>query len=322
MGMDINISNLINSLDSSEIKVLLNLYYNKDGITKKVNLSDIKNDTIQGLIDKKLIDSNIAVDDDNLSLTSDGFSVCGSVMYEKIQKNSQFFKEKMQNLPERAVATIIKRIMWRDTTSKESGLADQIIKSYELDESVWYERVLLNDERIVNVLDGFYEVLENVGFVKKINGEGWCSPEVENFLKEEFKNLMDLTWLEEDSLRYYFFYYIYAQGQKNLINFAGEGTEYRSMFFNEDSNATNYWYQIDNTDPRTLLSSLGLSENRIISFLNEMIKKEIVSERYYPLSSLTFLDEEDKIFVIKDIKKYMDFIEKKFLRHVVDSILE
>jgi len=212
--------------------------------------------------------------------------------------------------------------MWRDTTSKESGLADQIIKSYDLDESVWYERVLLNDERIVNVLDVFYNILENVGFVKKIEGQGWCSPEVENFLKEEYKNLMDLTWLEEDSLKYYFFYYVYARGQKNLINFAGEGTEYRSMFFNEDSNATNYWYKINNTDPRTLLSSLGLSENRIISFLNEMEKKEIVSERYYPLSSFTFLNEEDKIFVIKDIKKYMDFIDKKFLKHVVDSILD
>ena len=320
--MDINISKLVNSLNSSEIIVLLNLYHNKDGITNKINLSNFKKETIKGLIDKKLIDANISSDNENLSLTSDGLSVCGSVMFQNIQKNSQIFKEKIKTLPERAVATIVKRIMWRDTTSKESGFADQIIKSYDLDESVWYERVLLNDERIVNVLDGFYNILENVGFVKKIEGQGWCSPEVENFLKEEYKNLMDLTWLEEDSLRYYFFYYVYAQGQKNLINFAGEGTEYRSMFFNEDSNATNYWYKINKTDPRTLLSSLGLSEKRIISFLNEMEKKEIVSERYYPLSSFTFLNEEDKIFVIKDIKKYMNFIERKFLKHVVDSILE
>lgn len=320
--MDTNISRLVNSLESNEVKALLNLYYNKDGITNKINLSDFKNETIQGLIDKKLIASNISLDNDNLSLTSDGLSVCGSVMFQKIKENSEIFKEKMKKLPERAIATIIKRIMWKDTTSKESGLADQIIKSYDLEESVWYERVLLNDERIVNVLNVLYNILENVGFVKKINGEDWCSPEVENFLKEEYKNLMDLTWLEEDSLKYYFFYYVYAQGQKNLINFAGEGTEYRSMFFNEDSNTSNYWYKINNTEPRTLLTSLGLSEKRIISFLNEMEKKDIVSERYYPISSFTFLNEEDKIFVIKDIKKYMDFIEKKFLKHVVDSILE
>jgi len=35
-----------------------------------------------------------------------------------------------------------------------------------------------------------------------------------------------------------------------------------------------------------------------------------------------YFNKEDKIFVIKDIKKYMGFIKKKFLKPVVDSLLE
>jgi len=320
--MDTDIVRLINNLDNSEINVLLDLYFNSDGVAKKFKSSKFEKETIKGLIDKKLIDANISSDEDILSLTEEGLSVCGSVMFERINEKKDRFKEKIQELPNRAVATLIKRVMWKDTITKESGLTDHLLNSYEIDESSWFEKVLLNDESIVNILDGFYNILQDIGFAKKVNNEYFCSPEVENFLKEEYKDIMDLSWLEEDSLKYYYFFYVYAQGQKNLINFAGDGLEYRSMFFEEDSTASNYWLKINLNDPRALLTSLGISENRIISFLKEMENKEIVGERYYPISSYSFLNEEDKIFVIKDIKKFMDFIKKKFLKPVVDSLLE
>ena len=322
MDMDSNVSKLYNKLSSTEQNVLLKLYYNKDGIVKNFKLSEFENESVQNLIEKNLIDANIAGKENILSLTPEGLSVCGSVMFEKINENKELFENKIKILPERAVASLVKRVLCKDSLSKESGLVDDITEPYSFDEGLWYERVLLNDERIVNLLGDFYNNLENIGFIKNIDGENWCSPEVEKFLKEEYKDVMDLTWLEEDSLKYYYFYYVYAQGQKNLINFAGDGIDYRSKFFNDDSNTNNYWMKLNVNDPKNLLSSLGLSEKRIIAFLNEMEKKEIVNRRYYPLSSFSFFSEEDEIFVIKDIKKYMGFIDKKFLKHVVDSLLE
>lgn len=194
-------------------------------------------------------------------------------------------------------------------------------KPYALDESMWYERVLLKDERIGATLERFYNVLEDLDFIKNIDGERWCSPEVEIFLKEEYRYIMDLTWAEEDSLKYYFFFCVYAQDQKNLINFSGDGEEYRSMFFEEDSSPPDYWFSSNQSNPRTFLSSLGLSEKRIMDFLGEMQEQGILNERQYPLSSFSFFSENDKIFVISDIKSYMDYITDKFLIHVVDSLL-
>jgi hypothetical protein len=58
-----------------------------------------------------------------------------------------------------------------------------------------------------------------------------------------------------------------------------------------------------------------------MSFLEEMETYEIVSERYYPLSSFSFFSEKEKIFVIGDIKSYMGYITEKFLAPVVNSLL-
>ena len=116
--------------------------------------------------------------------------------------------------------------------------------------------------------------------------------------------------------------YIYAQDQKNLINFTGEGEEYRSQFFEEDTNPPDYWFSSNRLDPRKLLTSLGLSEKRIIGFLQEMQNQDIVNKRYYPLSTFSFFSEEDKIFVIQDIKNYMAFVTSKFLSPVIDSLLK
>jgi len=58
-----------------------------------------------------------------------------------------------------------------------------------------------------------------------------------------------------------------------------------------------------------------------MEFLAEMQDNGFVTESYYPLSSFSFFSDEDKIFVIKDIKEYMEFSKEKFLEHVVDSLL-
>jgi len=320
--MEIDITRLAHSLDSEEIDTLLKIYYNKDKLVKNFKDSDFKKEILNDLIDKNLINTNIEKDENIISLTDEGLSVCGSVMFSRIDENQELFKEKIKSLPERAVSTLINRVMWKDVLVKESGYIDPVTKPYALDENLWYERVLLKDLRINDALEKFYTVLEEIGFIKTIDKEQWCSPEVENFLKEEYKNIMDLTWAEEDSLKYYFFFYIYAQDQRNLINFSGDGAEFRSMFFGEDSSPPDYWYSSNRSDPRELLSSLGISESRIMGFLGEMGQKEIVNEKYYPLSSFSFFSEEDKIFVIKDIKNYMSFITKKFLTPVVNSLIE
>jgi hypothetical protein len=106
-----------------------------------------------------------------------------------------------------------------------------------------------------------------------------------------------------------------------LINFSGDGEEYRSMFFEEGGALPDYWFSSNRSEPRMLLTSLGVSESRIMGFLGEMQSKEIVSERYYPLSSFSFFSDNDKIFVISDIKSYMRFLNDKFLTPIVDSLL-
>jgi len=133
---------------------------------------------------------------------------------------------------------------------------------------------------------------------------------------------MDLTWIEEDSLKYYYFFYVYAQNQRNLINFSGEKKEYRNVFFTEEKLLEGYGFSSDKSNPGMVLNLLGVSEKRIIGFLEEMQSMGIVNERYYPLSSFSFFSSEDRIFVIQDIARYMGFITSNFLTPVVDSLLQ
>ena len=317
--MKIDVSKLIHSLNSKEINVLLKLYYNHGGIVKGFN--EHEEDIFNSLTDKNLITANIGSDENIVGLTDDGLSVCGSVMFNRINKNSELFKHKIQVLPERAVACIVNRIICKDINEKENGFTDPITEPYSLDESLWYEQVLLKDERLANTLEKFYEILEDIGFIENINGQRWCSPEVENFLKNEYKGIMDLTWAEEDSLKYYFFFYVYAQDQKNLLNFSGDKEEYRSMFYGENLNSSNFWFSSGSYKPKMFLDSIGVSKNRILGFLEEMQEKDIVNKRYYHMSSSSFFNDDEKIFVIKDIKSYMEFIITKFLSPVVDSLL-
>jgi hypothetical protein len=319
MGMNKDASRLIHSLESREINALLNLYYNRNGISKGFNESDFEKKTIHSLTEKNLILTSLIAGESIVSLTDDGLDICGSVMFEKINEKKDLFKELIQIIPERAVACLVNRVMWKEKVEKESGIVDPTIEPYALDENLWYERILLKDGRIIDTLEKLYNVLEGLDFIKTVDDERWCLPEVEDFLKDEYREIMDLTWTEEDSLKYYFFFYAYAQDQRNLINFSGDGEEYRSMFFDEGSSLPEYWFSQNSSDPHILSTSLGISEKRIIEFLNEMQRNEIVTERYYP-NSYSF-SNDDKIFVITDIKGYMDYINEKLLSPVVDSVL-
>ena len=311
--MEEKISRLVKGLGEEQVETLLSIYYNKDSISSE-------NKTILDLIDKNLVSTKMQNGKSLLELTDEGLSLCGSVMFEKKKNKKEIFKEKTSNLPQRAVSCVINRIMFRNPLVKESGRIDPVNEPYA-DDGMWFERSLLKDKRINVVLSTIYGVLEDVGLAKNIDNQRWCTPEVEDFLKKEFGSVMDLSWMEEDSLKYYYFFCIYAQDQKNLINFAGAGKEYRSMFLGEKASPVDYWFSTNRADPRGFITNLGLSEHRIMEFLSEMQNADFVNERYYPLSSFSFFSDEDKIFVIKDITRYMDFIKNKFLEPVVDSLL-
>lgn len=320
--MEINLEGLTYSLNADEINVLLKLYYSQSGVVEELFDSDQDKTLLEDLIGKHLVSTSVDSGRNIVNLTEGGLSVCGSVMFSRVNEKVSLFREKMSLFPTRALACLVNRVMWKDVVGREDGFFDSVTRPYALDENFCYELVLLKDKRMEKMLEVFYGVIESLGFIKTVDDQRWCSPEVEGFLRDEYKDVGDLSWSEEDSLKYYFFFYVYAQDQKNLINFTGDGEEFRSMFFGEDASPPDYWFSSNRFDPRTLLSRLGVSESRIIGFLEEMQRKDIVNERYYPLSSFSFFSEDDKIFVIRDIKSYMDFIANKFLSPVVDSLLE
>jgi len=319
--MEINITQLIQNLNTNEINVLMKLYYNHEGFTTGFNESNFEAEILHNLIEKNLILTNLIAGESIVSLTDEGLNVCGSVMINTVKDKNLEFKTELQDLPQKAISCLINRVMWRDIVSKETGYVDEVTQPYALDESFWYERVILKDERIVNTLEKFYNILEDLDFVQNNNGQRWCSPEVETFLKEEYKNVMDLSWTEEDSLKYYYFFYVYAQDQKNLINFSGDGEELRSLFFEDDSIPLDYWFSAAQSNPRRLLSSLDIGEKHVLDFLTEMQNQGIVTERFYPMNTESFFSDEDTIYVIQNIKAYMDFITSKLLNPVVDSLL-
>jgi len=320
MGMEENLTHQIQNLDNEEISILLKLYYNKDGFSDDTDISDFGEETLHNLLSKNLIQTSLDEGNNSLSLSDEGLNIIGSVMFNRINEKKSGFKSTIQTMPQKTISCLVNRIMWKDTVTKETGVIDEFIEPYSFDQSMWFERVLLQDLRIANILEQFYRVLEDFDLVQDNNGQRFCSPEVEGFLKEEFKGVMDLSWTEEDSLKYYFFFYVYAADQKNLINFTG-AEEARSRFFGEDSTPPDYWFSAAQSNPRRLLPSLDISEKHVLDFLSEMQSRGIVNERYYPLNAESFFSDEDIIFVIQDIKAYMDFINGKFLNPVVNSLI-
>ena len=319
--MEIDLANLIQNLKSDEATVLMKLYYNRDSLTNGFNESIFEAETLHSLLDKNLILTSLVAGESIVSLTEDGLNICGSVMFNRITERNLDFKTEVQSLSQRAVSCLVNRVLWKDATATETGFVDELVNTYSLDESLWYERVLLNDKRVSDTLEEFYGVLEDLDFIENNDGQRWCSPEVEGFLKKEYKSNMDLSWAEEDSLKYYYFFFAFAQSQKNLIDFSGGGEDYRSMFFEDSILPLEYWLSSSESKPRSLLASLGISNKRISEFFDEMQDKGVVNQRYYPLSSDSFFSDDDTIFVIQDIKSFMGFITGKFLTPVVDSLL-
>lgn len=312
--MEINHTEKIKSLNKDEINTLISLYYDNSLVEDE--------DLLGTLVEKNLVSTQVEQNKNKLFLTELGLNVCGTFMFDRIKQNKEKFEEKIESFSERALSLLVNRIIYHNSVRNENGNISPVNEPYSFDENFWYERVLLKSKKFTDLMDNFYGILEDLSFVKNVNGEIYSSPEIEDFLKNRFKDVMDLTWSEEDSLKYYYFFCIYASDQKNLINFSGEGKIYRSMFFEGEKNTSDFLFSNNNSDPRSLLFNLGLSEKRVISFLEEMKEKDIVTERYYPLSSFTFFNDEDKIFVISDINKYMEFSKNKFLNPVVESILK
>ncbi len=311
--MEIKHNKKIENLSKSELNTLINLYYDTT-LVEDENLLNL-------LIEKNLVSSEISKNKNKLLLTDTGLDLCGTLMIDKIEEKKNLFEEKTKDISERALSCLVNRIIYNTPLVNESGHIEPVNEAYSLDENHWYERVLLKDDRFIEIMNQFYDIVEDLGFVKRVDSEIYSSPEIEEFLKNRYKDVMDLSWSEEDSLKYYYFFYIYAQDQKNLINFAGCGEEYRSMFYGEETSPPDYWYSSNRSNPRSLLSNLGISEKRVLGFLSEMEEKEIVNERSYPLSSFSFFSANDKIYVIQDIKKYMEYCKVKFLDPVVESLI-
>ena len=316
--MKMDVTELIHKLDSKEISALLKLYYYHEGVLN--NSNNLEDEIINSLTDKNLISINIESNENILDLTDYGLNVCGTVMLDIIDKNIFQFREEIKKLPERAVSCFINRILWKDEGLEELSIDNSLTDEPLKNENIWYERVLLHDERFGCNLEKFYNILENLNLIENSDGQRWCLPEVENFLKGEYKNIMNLNWTEEESLKYYQFLFTYFQEQKNLFNLASPG-EYQSKFFSDKIKPANYIVPTIRADSNTVIKYFGLNKNRITNFLEEMRREGIVSHRYYPLSSSPIFVHDYKIYVINNVRDYMDYINIHFLKPVVDSLL-
>jgi len=154
---------VVKTLNKEEVDVLLNLYHNADDIVvKDLNQLNEPRDTIlQDLINKNLVTTTVVDDKNILSLTEDGLNICGSIMFHKIEEKKSLFKQKTQDLPERAVTCLVNRVMWPEESSeKKTRVTNQVVMYYDSDKKIWYEKVLLMDKRMQGLLEKFYNILE------------------------------------------------------------------------------------------------------------------------------------------------------------------
>ena len=314
--MELTPERLIYQLDPVEIDMLLHLYYQAE-TNEEIFSTDSEQEVLHQLVEKNLISTSIEGGKNIITLTDDGLQICGSVMFNRLKEKTPLFHEKMQALPQRAISSFVNRILWKEVSRSKQNIFES--QRPEQTENIPYEQVLLHDGRLQTMFDHFLTALESLEFVETVDGQKLCSPEVESFLIHEYSNVPDLYWTEEDSLKYYLFFYVYAKGQKNLIDFSGEGEAFYSHFYGEE--ASPYFISLQQNDPRNLLSALDIAEARVIAFLQDMVTRGVVSERKYPISTTSYFSD-DRLFVISDIKKYMGFITEKFLTPVVDSLLK
>ena len=318
--MKIDVSEIIQKLDLKEINVLLKLYYYQEGVLNSSN--DFEDETISSLTKKELITIDIGSNKNVLDLTDYGIDVCGTVMINRINKNSVHFKEETNKLPERAVSCFVNRILWKDTGLENISIQDPFDYDEAIkNENLWYERVLLHDERFGNALEKFYNILEDFEFIENLDGQRWCLPEVENYLRDEYKKIMNLSWAEEDSLKYYQFLFTYSKETKNLIDFTGSNNEYLSMYYHKKRRPVNFIKPAYGSICDMIIDNFGLKKRRIINFFEEMKQEGIVSFRDYPPDHTPMFINNYRLFVINNIRDYMDYINIHFLKPVVDSLL-
>jgi len=174
VGLETKLTNLIQNLDSSEINILMKLYYNRETSAKDFIESNFEDEVLQNLIDKNLILADSVRGESMISLTDEGLNVCGSVMFNKVESRYKDYKTEIKTITERTVACLVNRVMWRNVISKENGFIDDITKPYTYDESMWYERVLLKDKRMADTLEKFYNILEKFDLIQNTNGQRWC----------------------------------------------------------------------------------------------------------------------------------------------------
>ena len=291
------------SLDASELDTLLKLYSNGTAVVKGLSGSGFDDNVLHELIGKNLINISLESGMGVVSLTDMGTSVCGSVMMDRVHGKADDFRDRVSLMPGRGVGCLINHVMWH--TSSEP----------------WFERVLLMDPRMQRLMKEFLGVVDGLGFSWDMGKDRWFSPEAKQFLHDEFRSVPGLSPVEEDSLKNFFFFHVYAQDQRNLILFDRDGEEFRSMQFEgNDSFSSGRWNLMNRLEPKTLLSDLGLDEEQVVNLLFDMQNKGFVSEHRNRFAN-PFFGDEGKLFVIKDSIGYMGFIYERFLSPVVDSLL-
>jgi len=293
----------VRSLDANELDTLLKLYSYEDGVIRGLSDFDFDDRVLHDLVGKNLISIRLDSGKGVISLTDIGASICGSVMTDIVRGKADEFRDRVSMLPGRAVGCLVNRVMWHTT------------------DGPWFERVLLMDPRMQRLMKEFLGVVDSLDLAWDMGKEKWFSPEVKQFLRDEFRSVPGLSPVEEKCLKNFFFFHVYAQDQRNLIVFDRNGEEFRSMVFDSgDSFLSGRWNPMNHLEPRTLLSDLGLDQDEVLGLFFDMQSKGFVTEHRNRFAN-PFFGDEGKIFVIKDSIGYMGFIYERFLSPVVDSLL-
>jgi len=290
-------------LDDIEVDTLLKLYSNSGGVVKGLSGFSFDDRVLHDLVGKNLISVSLDSDKGVISLTDIGNTICGSVMMNRLTDKADEFRDRVSMMPGRGVGCLVNRVMWHTTSGP------------------WFERVLLMDPRMNRLMKEFIGVVDNLGFSWDMGKDRQFSPEVKQFLHDEFRSVPGLSPVEEESLKNFFFFHVYAQDQRNLIVFDRDGQEFRSMLFEgNDSFSSGRWSPMNRLEPKTLLSELGLDQEHVVGLLFDLQNKGFVTEHRNRFTN-PFFGDEGKIFVIKDSIGYMGFIYERFLSPVVDSLL-
>ena len=302
---------LDSSISDKEIDTLIKIYCNLD-------IENIPQGQLKELESKNLIKTRLHGDKIESFLTEEGIELCEYLTTKTIQKVSKQLKEKMDNLPKRVVAFLIKRVIFDEELShKENFFSKQFAELQFFAEELssitrWYdlkyERVLLMDRRIESILGEFNSILKSLGLIiEDSKHRQYYLPGIGEFLMEEYKDIEDIDWKQEKSLALFYFFLKYHKG----TDFVSEPTELS--------------YPV-NSDLLQRLNSIGVTKKDIKTVLNKMQKKGIVkiydrSDKIHLFPPSTYA-QGIPLFTIKDPKKYNEYITSEFLTPVADDLLQ